>query len=168
MDAEARFCLRCGAALEARQVSGRQRPSCPACAYIHYQDPKVAVGVVADRDGQILLTRRNHEPKLGGWSFPSGFVDAGEDVRGAAAREAFEETGIAVTIEGLLGLYQEPGSRVIYIAYAGAAGSGEPVADAESIEVRFFPADALPEMAFMHDGAILAAWRAGRGRRTED
>src|SRR5579864_5308700 len=99
MEAEARFCLRCGAALETRELSGRQRPSCPNCAYVHYEDPKVAVGVVAARDGQILLTRRNHEPRMGGWSFPSGFVDAGEEVQAAAAREALEETGIAVRIE---------------------------------------------------------------------
>ena len=122
----------------------------------------MAVGVVAERGGQILLTRRNHEPRLGGWSFPSGFVDAGEEVRVAAVREALEETGILVELEQLLGIYQEPGSRVIYIAYAARAGEGEPVADGESMEVRFFPAAALPELAFLHDGEILEAWRTGR------
>jgi ADP-ribose pyrophosphatase YjhB (NUDIX family) len=127
---------------------------------VHFEDPKVAVGVVAERDGAILLTKRNHEPKLGRWSFPSGFVDAGEDVRAAAVREALEETGIAVVLERLLGIYQESGSRVVYIAYAARAGGGEPVPDAESMEVRFFPADELPDLAFAHDGEILDAWRA--------
>lgn len=160
MDPAARFCLHCGSALEPRPLFGRVRPACSACGYIYFEDPKVAVGVVAERDGTILLTKRNHEPKMGCWSFPSGFVDSGEDVRAAAMREAHEETGIRVQLERLLGIYQEAGSRVIYIAYAAHAGAGEPVADAESMEVGFFPAGSLPDLAFAHDGDILRAWRA--------
>lgn len=154
-----KFCSNCGGALEMRPAFGRERPVCPACGQVHFDDPKVAVGVVAARDGQILLTRRNHEPKMGCWSFPSGFVDAYEDVVEAAAREAWEETGIRVAVRRLLGVYQEPGGRVIYLAYAADAGPGEPVVGEECIEVRFFPADALPDLAFHHDAAILAAWR---------
>ena len=81
---------------------------------------------------------------MGSWSFPSGFVDAGEDVREAAVREAFEETAIPVEIERLLGVYQETGSRVVYIAFAARAGAGDPVPDAESMEVRFFPTANCP------------------------
>jgi 8-oxo-dGTP diphosphatase len=162
MEAVARFCLRCGTALKPRDVFGHPRLACPSCEYVHYDDPKVAVGVVAERAGEILLTRRNHEPRMGFWSFPSGFVDAGEDVRAAAVRETLEETGLEVRLERLLGVYQEQGSRVIYISFAAAAGQGEPVADAESIEVRFFPATELPPLGFAHDGAIMAAWRQGR------
>lgn len=160
---EARFCPRCGGRLASGEVFGRTRPVCEACDYVHFVDPKVAVGVVAERDGAILLTKRNHEPRMGCWSFPSGFVDAGEDVRAAAMREAFEETGIRVELRGLLGVYQEAGSRVIYIAYAALAGDGEPVPDAESMEVRFFPFGELPPLAFPHDGEILNAWRGQRG-----
>jgi 8-oxo-dGTP diphosphatase len=141
---------------------------CPACGQVHFDDPKVAVGVVAARDGMILLTRRNHEPKMGCWSFPSGFVDAYEDVVEAAVREAWEETGIRVDVRDLLGVYQEPGSRVIYLAYAADAGPGEPVAGDECMEVRFFSAGSLPALAFTHDAAILTAWRqvhAGEPRR---
>ncbi len=149
----------CASPLAPREIFGRRRPCCSACGYVHFEDPKVAVGVVAERAGEILLTKRNHEPRMGCWSFPSGFVDAGEDVRLAAVREALEETGIGVELDGLLGVYQEEGSRVVYIAYAARAGEGEPMPDAESMEVRFFPSDALPELAFPHDGEILAAWR---------
>lgn len=167
-ESAARYCLRCGVALAPRQIFGHTRPACPACDYVYFEDPKVAVGVVADRRGQILLTRRNHEPRMGRWSFPSGFVDAGEDVRAAAVREAHEETGIIVQLRSLLGIYQEEGSRVIYIAYAAAAGEGDPVADEESMEVRFFPEAALPDLAFTHDGEILRAWRETRAPRPPD
>ena len=155
----------CGAALERREAFGRERLVCPACGYVHFDDPKVAVGVVAERDGQILMTQRNHEPKLGAWSFPSGFVDAYEDVEAAAVREAWEETGLRVAIETLLGVYQEPGSRVIFLVYAATAEAGEPVPGDECLDVRFFPPDALPPPAFHHDGAIVEAWRLWRASR---
>ena len=162
----ATYCPMCAAALERREAFGRERPVCPNCGYTHFDDPKVAVGVVAERDGQILMTRRNHEPKLGEWSFPSGYVDAYEDVQEAAVREAWEETGLRVTLEGLLGVYQEPGSRVIFLAYAARAGEGEPVPGDECLDVRFFPPDALPPPAFHHDSAIITAWREWRAARS--
>lgn len=156
------FCPRCGTALEQRPAFGRQRPVCSACEYVHFDDPKVAVGVVAERDGAILMTRRNHEPKLGEWSFPSGYVDAYEDVRAAAVRETLEETGIRVRIETLLGVYQEEGSRVIFLAFAASAEPGDPVCGEECQDVQFLPLEALPPPAFFHDSAILGAWRAWR------
>lgn len=164
-----RFCPQCGQRLTSAEAFGRQRPLCPACGYVHFDDPKVAVGVVADRDGRILLTRRSHEPAMGCWSFPSGYVDAGEDVRDAAVREALEETGLPVAIEALLGVYSRPGDPVIFIAYAARVGEGEPQAGEEALEVAFFPPGALPDLsAFPHDQHILAAWEAWRaGRRGE-
>jgi len=160
----AAFCIECGTALEQRQTFGRARPVCPSCGHTHFEDPKVAVGVVAERDGAILMTQRNHEPKLGAWSFPSGFVDAYENVEDAAVREAWEETGVRVRILALLGVYQEPKSRVVYLAYAAAAEPGALVCGDECLDVRFIPADALPEPAFHHDTAIMAAWWAWHQR----
>ena len=58
----------------------------------------------------------------------------------------------------LLGIFQERGSRVIFIAYA-ACADGEPVCGDECIEVRYFAPDSLPPLAFENDAAILAAWR---------
>lgn len=156
----AAYCIACGTQLQPDHAFGRERLVCPACGYVHFDDPKVAVGLVAERDGKILLTRRNHEPKLGCWSFPSGFVDAFEDVRQAAAREVLEETALSATVDHLLGVYQEPDSRVIFLAFAGQAGPGEPRPGDEAFEVAFFPPDAMPEPAFHHDPAILADWRA--------
>lgn len=165
---KARFCPQCGQLLALAEAFGRRRPLCPACGYVHFDDPKVAVGVVAERDGQILLTRRAHEPAMGRWSFPSGYVDAGEDVPGAAVRETLEETGLRVTIQALLGVYSRPGDPVIFIAYAAHAGGGKPQASEEAFEVAFFPPEALPDLsAFPHDLHVLDAWRAWRRSRKE-
>ncbi|MFN8585441.1 MAG: NUDIX domain-containing protein [Dehalococcoidia bacterium] len=154
------FCPVCGTALEADAGPGG-RPACPRCGFVRYDNPKVATGVVAECDGQILLVRRNHEPMLGRWSFPSGFVDAGEVVPEAAIREVFEETGVEVRIDRLLGVYSRHGDPVVFVAYAGSVTAGTPVAGPEAFEVGLFPPDALPDLAFPHDDAIVAAWRAG-------
>jgi ADP-ribose pyrophosphatase YjhB (NUDIX family) len=155
----ARFCLQCGSALRRRVAFGRRRPVCPRCGYTHFDDPKLAVGVLAERRGRLLLVRRNHEPKLGEWSFPSGYVDAGEALEDAAIREAKEETGLDVRIERLLSAYSAPGERVVFLAYAArVAAGGRIVVGAECQEVRFFPPSALPPLAFAHDAAIVRAW----------
>ncbi len=158
----ARYCTECGSALELRDAFGKQRQVCPNCGHVHFEDPKVAVGVVVEMDGGIVLGRRNHEPKMGCWSFPSGFVDAGEVLEEAAAREVEEETGLKVSIDGLLGAFSDAGERTIFIAFAGHATGGRLQCGDECIEVRAFAPDALPDMAFPHDGAIIEAWTRGR------
>lgn len=154
-----RFCPLCATALDERLVFGRPRLACPACDYVHFEEPKLAVGVVATRDGAILMTRRAHEPKLGAWSFPSGFVDAFEDPSVAAARETWEETGLRITVRALLGVYRERESRVVFVAYAAEAAPGALVPNNECLDLRFFPANRLPPPAFAHDAAIVQAWR---------
>src|SRR5205823_1229333 len=127
---------------------------------VRYENPKVATGVVAERDGSILLVRRNHEPMMGRWSFPSGFVDSGEVVPEAAIRETREETGVEVRIDRLLGVYSAPGNSVVFIAYAGTIIEGDPVAGDEAFEVGMFAVADLPPLAFPHDPAIMDAWQA--------
>ena len=105
--------------------------------------------------------RRDQEPHRGEWSFPSGFVDAGETLEQAAAREAKEETGLQIRILRLVGAYSSPGDPVVFIAYAARVTSGRIAIGAECQDVRYFPLDALPPLAFPHDLAILRAWRNG-------
>ncbi len=155
----ARFCQQCGAPLRRRVAFGRRRQLCPQCGYVHFNDPKVAVGVLAQRRGQLLLVRRNLEPHIGEWSFPSGYVDAGETLEDAAVRETREETGLDVRIQRLLGAYSAPGDRVIFIAFAGRVTRGRIEVGWECQDVRFFPPDALPPLAFPHDADIVRAWR---------
>ncbi|MBM4409968.1 MAG: NUDIX domain-containing protein [Chloroflexi bacterium] len=157
----ARHCPRCGAAFASPAAGARCTTE--GCGYAWYPDPKVAVGVVAERDGRILLVRRNHEPALGHWAFPSGFVDAGEVLTDAGKRETREEAGIDVHIDRLLGVWSAADDPVVFVAYAGTLASGEPVAGDEAIEVAFFDATALPPLAFEHDHEVIDAWRATRG-----
>ena len=159
----ASFCSECGSELEQRLAFGQIRGVCPNCEHVHFVDPKVAVGVIVELDGGIVLGKRGHEPNLGRWSFPSGFVDAGEILEHAAVREVEEETGLRVTMDRLLGVYSSEGERTVFVAYAGSIIGGRLEAGEECLEVASFPLDRLPDLAFPHDDAIVAAWLSGAG-----
>jgi len=73
------------------------------------ETPKLLVDVVIpSKDGRVLLIRRGSEPFEGRWALPGGFVEVGETVEEAAAREAEEETGLRVEILRLVGVYSAP------------------------------------------------------------
>ena len=79
-----------------KEVNGAQRPRCPECGRVIYYDPKLAATVVVERDDRVLMVRRAIQPGIGLWSLPGGYVDRGEVVEVAAAREVLEETGLHV------------------------------------------------------------------------
>jgi 8-oxo-dGTP diphosphatase len=164
------FCANCGHALGEREVEGKVRSACPACGTVVYADPKLAVAVLLERAGDILLGQRSPGSLAAGkWSFPAGFVDRGERVEDAAIREVREETGLTIRLDALLGLYSATGQTTVLAAYAGTIVSGTLGAADDLTELAFFPLDRLPEPAFAHDPQILADWRVWRERqRTDD
>ena len=158
-----RYCAECGHELGERTIAGRVRPACPRCGTVVFADPKLAVGVLIERDGRMLLGRRAPGARSAGkWSFPAGFVDRGERVEDAAIREVREETGLAVRLDGLLGLYSATGETVVLAVYVGTPVGGTLGAADDLTELAFFPFDAPPEPAFPHDTQILADWLAWR------
>lgn len=154
-----KFCPRCATELTVRDVHGQQRPACPNCRRVIYYDPKVAVTSLVQRDGKVLLVRRGNEPGYGLWSMPGGYMDRGEVVEEAAAREVLEETGLQVAIECLIGLFSQPGRPVMVAAFSAREVGGVLAAGEEALEVEFFPLDDLPPLAFPGDRRIIARWR---------
>jgi ADP-ribose pyrophosphatase YjhB (NUDIX family) len=152
-------CAACGSLTEERDVEGRVRPVCTACGQIAYLDPKLAVAVLIARDGRLLLGKRGpgtREP--GKWSFPAGFVERGEPVERAAAREAREETGLDVVVGDLVGLYSSEGETVVLAVYEASSAVGEPRAGDDLVQVGWFAFSDLPELAFPRDQRILDEW----------
>lgn len=146
-----RYCMKCGAPVEARFVFGRLRPVCTRCGWTYFADPKVAVAAVVVHSGGVLLTRRINEPRRGFWTFPAGFVDAGEDPQRAAERECREETGLEVRVSALLdvlGGREHPRGADILIAYTAEIIGGSLQAGDDADEAAFFAPDALPPLAF--------------------
>jgi ADP-ribose pyrophosphatase YjhB (NUDIX family) len=101
-----KHCRRCGSGVEYRVPSddNRERAVCPACGEIHYENPLNVVGTVPVWGEQVLLCRRNIEPRLGMWTLPAGFLELGETVAGGALRETAEEAGANIELEGLFTL----------------------------------------------------------------
>lgn len=153
-------CQRCGNQTRTEERDGKARPVCPVCGFVVYLDPKLAVAVLIQREGRLLLGKRGEGTREPGkWSFPAGFVERGEQVEHAAAREAWEETGLSVQIGRLIGVFSSPGETVVLVVYE-ATGDGVPVAADDLVEIGWFDPNALPELAFEHDIEIVERWRA--------
>lgn len=152
------FCPRCGTRLAERLYERRPRPTCPACGYIAFADPKVAATVLIEHDGTLLLVRRAVDPGRGEWCFPGGYVDFGEDPLVAAARECAEEAGLAV--ENLSLLDVSFNGRVIVITYRTTSYSPAvptPGDDAD-LAAWFSPGD-LPPIAFEAVQRAITIWQ---------
>jgi ADP-ribose pyrophosphatase YjhB (NUDIX family) len=159
LDQVDKFCPSCAAALEIKEVFGQQRPMCPSCGRVIFYDPKVAVICIVPRDGQVLMIRRGTDLGYGLWGLPGGYVDRGEVVEKAAAREVWEETGLVVETGDLIGLFSESGDPVMVAVYAARETGGTMEAGPEALEVEFFSIDALPELAFPRDREVLVRWQ---------
>ena len=146
-----RFCPYCATPLRMAFLFGAERPECPACSWIYFEDPKVAAAVLVEQDGRVLLTRRVNEPHQGEWSLPAGFVNAHEDPERAAERECLEETGLIVRVIGLIqliaGQEHERGADMLLLYRAEILG-GELQAGDDADEVGFFERNNLPPLAF--------------------
>src|SRR3989304_3789076 len=82
-----------------------ERLVCRRCGFVFYQDPKVAVGTIIRTDNDhLVMVRRAIDPGYGKWVFPGGFVDRGEPLPTAAIREAREECGLDVRLDGLVNI----------------------------------------------------------------
>ncbi len=161
-----KFCVSCGSALVYRswtEGDGSMQLCCSAvsCSHVHFLDPKLAAGVVATIKGEVVIVRRAHNPGKGLWTFPGGFVNRGEVVPKAAAREAEEEAGIEVAVESLLGVYSFEGNATVLIVYTGIVTGGSPRALSESTEVKLVAPDAIDfdELAFDTTRAAMRDWR---------
>ena len=144
---DVRFCPRCG---QVADVDFPHRIMCPHCGYGAYYNPKpVAAAIPETPDGRVVLLKRGFEPGKGKWTFPGGFVDLGESVEQAAAREVMEELEIEVELGPVLGVYSRANDRVILIVFR-ATTLHEPKTTPEAVEVQGFAQDDIPwdELAF--------------------
>ncbi len=156
------FCPRCGKPMSDKRIEGKMRRHCPACGFVYFLDPKLAVvALVASGDG-LVMVRRGVEPHIGMWAFPSGYVDRGEVVEQAAIREVREETGLDVMLDALLGVYSKANNQVVLVVYTASIIGGMLAAGYDALDAKYFPLDELPPLPFPHDAQILADWQTLR------
>lgn len=145
------FCADCGGPLD----DSRPRV-CTACGRTAWRDPKVGVGVVVRDDaGRLLLVRRGLAPAKGLWSLPAGFVDADEDPRAAAAREALEETGLEVRVGDVVDVWAGGGGKAsFFLAFEAVVTGGALQAGDDAVDAGWFAPGELPELAFDSTRAV--------------
>ena len=156
------FCPQCGAKLVSRLDSGRLRPACPACGWVHYDQWKVATAAVVVQGDDVLLVRRTRPPYAGAWGLPAGFVEADETPAVAAAREVAEETGLTAAVGPLLGVYpytDDARGAGLLFTYLARPVRGELQASGEG-EPRWWPLVGLPDnLVGAGQSDALLAWR---------
>lgn len=124
----------------------------------------LCVGVVDLERGALLLVRRRHDPGAGRWSLPGGRVEDGETLRQAAAREAKEETGLALAIGDLLGTTEIAGVGERFVICDFLARRLDPRqiprAGSDANSARFVPLASVRELDLV-DG--LEGWLGAHG-----
>jgi ADP-ribose pyrophosphatase YjhB (NUDIX family) len=133
---------------------------CPGCGFDYWANSIPAAQAVIERDGRVLLGRRNREPRLGHWDLPGGFLEEGEDALDGLRREVREETGIEIEPVAWVGTFIDPYSdRAVLSLTWIVRGHGEPRAADDIDDLRWFAPDELPqEMAFPSQVEVLRHW----------
>jgi 8-oxo-dGTP diphosphatase len=146
-------CPDCGAPTSAYRAKAAEPPRarCAPCDRVHYTGPRLAAGVLARVGDALLFVRRAIEPGYGLWVYPGGFVDDGESPAVAAVREAREEAGVDVDIDGLLGVYHHGPRNVVIVVFTGRVVGGEPSAKDESLEVALWRPQEIEPAALAFD-----------------
>ncbi|MCX7823427.1 MAG: NUDIX hydrolase [Syntrophobacterales bacterium] len=154
-----RYCPKCGGNIvrNLRSVNSSTRFICPFCRGIFYRNPTVGVAVIVLERDKILLVKRKGSYE-GMWCIPCGHVDWGEDIRDAAKREVFEETGLTVEVGPVFDVqsnFHDPLHLTVGVWFLGWVRGGTLRPGSDASEVEFFSLDSLPEpMAFPTDRII--------------
>jgi 8-oxo-dGTP diphosphatase len=136
-----------------------------------FRNPLPTVDVIINiapqgENPRIILIKRRNPPH--GWAIPGGFIEYGESAETSALREAKEETGLDVKIDGLLGVYSSPGRdprfHTISTVFYGSGG-GIPAAGDDAAEIGLYGEENLPrEIAFDHRNILEDYFRARKQR----
>jgi ADP-ribose pyrophosphatase YjhB (NUDIX family) len=128
----------------------RERATCTVCATIHYENPINVVGTVPVWNDQVLLCRRNIEPRHGFWTLPAGFMEMGESTAEGAVRETVEEAGARIELQGLFTVFNVVSVGQLHLYYRARLLDTEFDPGPETIEAQLFREDQIPwdELAF--------------------
>jgi ADP-ribose pyrophosphatase YjhB (NUDIX family) len=166
------FCRYCGTRTEIRIPEGDHLPRqvCGACGTIHYDNPRVVVGCVAEYEGQILICRRAIPPRRGFWTIPAGFMENGETLADGASRECREEALADATIGSLLAVIDIPTARQVHVFFRARMVEGSYGAGPESLEARLVDESRIPwaDFAFPSSRYALRQFLSDRAAGRED
>jgi len=141
-------CPRCGERTE--RIEGEWGKRCAGCQYEHYPHLHPAV-IILVLDGDRCLLTRKPVWAPGRYSLVAGFVDNGESLEGAVAREVKEEVGVDVKDIQYVGSQNWPFPSQLMVGFVAAYAGGEVAIDREELEdARWFSRDDLPDGPSRH------------------
>ncbi len=148
-----KHCKECGTAVVYRLPDDgdtKERAVCPACNTVHYENPLNVVGTVPHWGDQVLLCKRNIEPRYGKWTLPAGFMELHETTAEGAARETDEEAGAQFEMQALFTLLNVARVGQVHLFYRAKLLSDQFNPGPETIEARLFSEADIPwdEIAF--------------------
>jgi ADP-ribose pyrophosphatase YjhB (NUDIX family) len=162
-----KYCSNCGEKIDRRIPDGdtKERWVCDACNIVHYQNPKIVVGCVPERDGRILLCKRAIEPRHGYWTVPAGFLELGESIADGAARETLEEACAEVQIGHLFASVDIPEAGQLHLFFT-AKLLGDFAAGDETQDARMYAENEIPwdDLAFRSGTFALEKYFADAGK----
>jgi ADP-ribose pyrophosphatase YjhB (NUDIX family) len=149
-------CSACGAEVvySVPPDDNRERATCTACHTIHYQNPINVVGTLPvwghGQEAQVLLCKRNIEPRYGLWTLPAGFLELGETTAEGAQRETDEEAGAQIELQGLYTVLNVVRVGQVHFFYRAKLLDTTFNPGPETIEARLFHEHEVPwdEIAF--------------------
>lgn len=163
-----RFCGRCASPTEL--VTGERARRCPVCGLMAYPRISPAIIVLIEKDEHILLAR-GHQFPAGRFGIIAGFVEAGESLEEAVAREVAEEVGLALRNVRYWGSQPWPFPHNLMVGFRAEWASGEIAIDpGEVAEAGWYGLAALPNIPPKLSIArrLIDAWAAERGEVIPD
>jgi NAD+ diphosphatase len=143
-DRDHQFCGRC--ATPTQMLPNERAKICPNCGLHSYPRISPAIIVLIEREDKILLARSHRHPP-DRFSVLAGFVEPGETLEEATAREIYEEVGIRVKNIRYFGSQPWPFPNSLMIAFTCEYAGGDIVLEeAEMAEAGWFTADNLPKI----------------------
>lgn len=157
-----KHCRACGAPAQYTVPAddNRERATCTVCGTIHYENPLNVVGTVPAWDDQVLLCRRNIEPRYGFWTLPAGFMELGETTAEGALRETIEEAGAKVEMQALFTVLNVARVGQVHFFYRARLLDTSFDPGPETIEARLFREEEVPwdQIAFRTVKETLQRW----------
>lgn len=140
------YCTECGGPTRLRVPEGDSRPRhvCSLCGHVHYENPRIVAGCIVAEGDRVLLCRRAIEPRRGLWTLPAGFMENGETVEEAAARETHEEARAEVAPEALFTVFSLPHIDQVYMLFRARLTRPGYAPGTESLEVRMLREEEIP------------------------
>ena len=148
-----RYCSKCGSDQIDFKVpvdDNIKRYICSACDSIFYTNPNLIVGTICVKEDQILLCKRNIEPRFGLWTLPAGFMENSETLQEGALRETKEETQASPKIIAPYSAFSLTHISQVHFFYLAELGDESFGPRSESSEVELFDEKDIPwdQLAF--------------------